>query len=196
MDGVAFPTPLKDISRIETQNNISINVFGYDHEEKVYPLYLSKSVVEERHINLLLIRQGAKQHYCLIRNFSRLMSYRTKAKTMQHFCYSCLHGFIRRDLLESHKEYCYKQKAQTTKFPEKEEDKEVKFKAIKKQLPAPFMIYADFKVLRKKSTPATLIQGKAASQSTSSTHHPAFAIWWSAQHLNTQNSQLCIVDRT
>ena len=31
MDGVSFPTPIKDIHRIEAQNNISINVFGYDH---------------------------------------------------------------------------------------------------------------------------------------------------------------------
>ena len=97
--GISFPTPLKDIKRIETQNDLSINVFGYDREEKVYPLYLSKSLVEERHINLLLICQGEKQHYCLIRSFSRLMKYRTKHNGAKYFCYSCLHGFEKRDLL-------------------------------------------------------------------------------------------------
>ena len=56
----------------------------------------------------------------------------------------------RETCLDNHKENCFKQKAQTTKFPEKEEDKEVKFKAIKKQLPVPFIIYADFESFTEK----------------------------------------------
>ena len=60
MDGVEFPTPIKDIKRIEAQNNISINVFGYDREEKVYPLHLTKDINDERHVNLLFISQGEK----------------------------------------------------------------------------------------------------------------------------------------
>ena len=78
--GVSFPTPLKDIKKIEQQNNISIHVFGYDVKEKVYPLLLSKKVIQDRHINLLLIGDGENRHYCLIRTFSRLMNQRTKHK--------------------------------------------------------------------------------------------------------------------
>ena len=150
MEGISYPASLKDIQRIESQNNLSINVFGYDREDKVYPLYKTKAIKEERHVNLLLISQGEKRHYCLIRSFSRLLNYRTKHKTVTHYCYNCLHGFIRQDLLDEHKELCYKQKAQTTKFPEKPEDKEVKFKSVKKQLPVPFIIYADFESFTEK----------------------------------------------
>ena len=144
MDGVEFPTPIKDIKRIEAQNNISINVFGYDRKEKVYPVHLTKDFNDGRHVNLLLISQGERRHYCLIRNFSALMNYRTKHRCAAFYCFNCLHAFSRKDLLENHKELCFKQKCQTTKFPEKDEDKEVRFKGTQKQLPVPFVIYADF----------------------------------------------------
>ena len=42
VNGVSFPTPLKDVGKLERQNDISINVFGYDKEEKVYPMYKTK----------------------------------------------------------------------------------------------------------------------------------------------------------
>ena len=37
--GIPFPTPIKSISKVEEQNGLTINVFGY--EEAIYPLYLS-----------------------------------------------------------------------------------------------------------------------------------------------------------
>ena len=141
--GVSFPTPLKDIKKIEQQNNISIHVFGYDVKEKVYPLLLSKKVIQDRHINLLLIGDGENRHYCLIRTFSRLMNQRTKHKGSQFFCYNCLHSFSSHKTLEKHVELCYKQNSQATKLPENDKDKEVSFNGLQKQLPVPFVIYAD-----------------------------------------------------
>ena len=52
--GVSFPTPIKDIKKIEQKNNISIHMFGYDVKEKVHPLLLLKKVIQDRHVNLLL----------------------------------------------------------------------------------------------------------------------------------------------
>ena len=98
-NGVSFPTPLKDIKKIEQQNNLSIHVFGYDVKDKVYPLFLSKNVIEDRHVNLLLITEGEKRHYCLIRTFSRLMHYRRNHHGSQFFCYNCLHSCISRETL-------------------------------------------------------------------------------------------------
>jgi hypothetical protein len=50
--GIDFPTPLSQITRFENQNNISINVFGYDDE--IFPLQISKKKCETK-VNLLLI---------------------------------------------------------------------------------------------------------------------------------------------
>ena len=70
MKGIEYPVSLNIIDKFEKQNvSISVNVFGY--EEEVYPLRLSKH--EHRHVvNLILISQGEMQHYCFIKNMSRL----------------------------------------------------------------------------------------------------------------------------
>ena len=64
------------IDKFEKQNpTLSINVFGYE-KESIYPLRLSR--VEKMPINLLLIDDGEKQHYTLIKNMSRLLSKKEK----------------------------------------------------------------------------------------------------------------------
>ena len=64
----------------------------------------------DRHINLVLIGKGENRHYCLIKNFSGLMSYQTKHQGRKHYCYNCLHGFAFKETLGQHIEQCYKQK--------------------------------------------------------------------------------------
>ena len=142
--GVRFPTPVKDVIKLERLNDISINVFGYDSTDKLYPLYKTKHMKQKKHVNLLMIAQGDNRHYCLIKNFSRLMAYRTKHKAACFYCFNCLHGFSKKRLLHDHEKLCNKQKMQSVSFPEKAEDKEISFKNLKKQLPVPFVIYADF----------------------------------------------------
>ena len=71
--GLKFPVKLDQIVIFEKLNpQISINVFGFE-DRVVYPLRLSKSKSEQT-INLLLISDGEKQHYCLIKSLSRLLS--------------------------------------------------------------------------------------------------------------------------
>ena len=147
MEGVAYPTPLADISKIEKNNNLSINVIGYDSTDGIYPLRITRDI-GERHVNLLLIKEAEKSHYCLIRNFSRLMGHRTNHNGTQHYCYNCLHGFSTKERLDKHMPLCYQQKAQKIVFPDKE--KTVKFKNIKNQLRMPFIIYADFECYTEK----------------------------------------------
>ena len=78
-EGIEFPVPpdANIISRCERNNNISIYIFGYDESTGIYPLHLSKQEFDIR-IDLLLISDGNKRHYCLIKNFNRLMSLRTE----------------------------------------------------------------------------------------------------------------------
>ena len=87
--GLKFPVDLKQIKIFEKNNpDISINVFGY--EEEVYPLKISK-IKKRINIDLLLISDEEKQHYCLIKNLSRLI----RSKLSKHcgtaeICRSCL----------------------------------------------------------------------------------------------------------
>ena len=65
--GLKFPVKLSDIDKFEKHNcSISVNVFGY--EKAVYPLRISKhNYKRESTVNLLLISDDTKQHYCWIK---------------------------------------------------------------------------------------------------------------------------------
>jgi len=81
-----------DIDKFEKNNSgIRVNVFGYD-KGKIYPLRHSE---DGNAIDLLLIFDGKKQHYCWIKNFDRLMARRTdKSCNSMHHCRRCLNGFL------------------------------------------------------------------------------------------------------
>ena len=141
MDGIEFPVSLKSIDKVEKQNpSISINVFGY--EDCVYPLRVSK-VVDKTAINLLLISDDEKQHYCLIENMSRLLSSQTSNQQhTSHYCMKCLNPFKTQEALSKHIDYCYSNEAVKVDMPE--EKTTISFKNIQKSMRMPFIVYADF----------------------------------------------------
>ena len=60
-----------------------------------------------------------------------------------HFCLNCFHNCVSEDALVKHRETCLGVNGvQATKLPK--EGTKIKFKNHKNQLPAPFVIYADF----------------------------------------------------
>jgi len=62
-DGIDFPVCLQDIGKFEKSNDLSVDVFGYE-KGYVCPLMIS-SKQRERVVDLLLISDDEKQHYCL-----------------------------------------------------------------------------------------------------------------------------------
>ena len=115
--GLKFPVKLDQIVIFEKFNpSISINIFGF--EGVVYPLRLSKRKNEQT-INLLLISDGEKQHYCLIKSLSRLLSSQVSGhKESNSFCLNCLNHFPNEEKLKIHEEYCLKNQAIRIEMPE------------------------------------------------------------------------------
>ncbi|XP_030760007.1 uncharacterized protein LOC115885288 [Sitophilus oryzae] len=113
--GIDFPISLKQLPKFEQLNNISINVYGlekgYKHDrniiEVVGPLYFTRSHKTDRHVNLLLISDDSgNNHYCLIRNMSRLISKQLSGKQHSKFlCDGCLVYFSSDIKLENHQKY-------------------------------------------------------------------------------------------
>ena len=60
----------KDFNKIEVQNNICINVFGYENE-LVYPIFISKQKFKDS-MDLLLLYEDDKLHYVHIKDFTHL----------------------------------------------------------------------------------------------------------------------------
>ncbi|KAL9982399.1 hypothetical protein ACROYT_G004435 [Oculina patagonica] len=150
-NGIDFPTPLKQIDRLEAQNRgLAINVFGWE-DDCVIPLRTSKKENSISRINLMLIESGLIQHYCFVKRVSALLYDQTKSHNKKHFCMMCLTGFTRADLLEKHEKYCNGVNGRPTRIEMPEEGKNtLSFKNYQKQMKAPFVIYADFEALLRK----------------------------------------------
>ena len=103
--GIEFPVSLKDIDKFEKQNpEIGINVFGYDKD--VHVLRLNKTDPQNA-VDLLLITNEERQHYCWIKSFSRLVgSQVTKHKCAVYFCKRCLGHFSTPERLNNHLPKC------------------------------------------------------------------------------------------
>ena len=141
---IEFPVTVKQINKIEKQNNICINLFGYEEKQK-FPIYISKEKYQD-HMELLLITEGENKHYVLIKEFNKFMFRQNKHEHKKHFCMYCLQCFSREDVLTKHINNCISINGkQAINMPEKGD--KVYFKNHHKQLPVPFVIYADFKAI-------------------------------------------------
>ena len=153
--GITFPATINQINRIEKQNKININLFGYE-KQSVYPIKISEESYDD-HLELLYL-EGKNElgeettHYVYIKDFDRLMFNFTKHKGKKNFCMCCLQCFYSKESLAKHRVYCLAiNGVQAIKMPEKYKDKNgvwrspcVYFKNHHKSLPVPFSIYADF----------------------------------------------------
>ena len=138
-DEIAFPVEEKDFKKIEVQNNICINVFGYENQ-LVFPIYVSDQTFKSL-IGLLLLIDDDKSHYMYIKDFKTFMFHKAKNKNKKWFCKSCLQCFSSENVLTKHKEDCLSINGQQSVNLE---EGIIEFKNYFKQLPVPFKIYADF----------------------------------------------------
>ena len=142
---INFPVKVKDITKFENNNPDlpGINVFSVNDNNKIYPLRINQKDCQKS-IDLFLYSEEEKQHYSLIKNFSRLVrSHITKDTTRKlHICKKCLTHYTKEDLLEKHLLNCGKNETVAVKMPTK--NTILKFQNHFKKLPIPFAIYADF----------------------------------------------------
>ena len=136
---IEFPVQEKDFSKIEVQNNICINVFGYENK-LVYPIFISKQKFEDS-MDLLLLFEDDKSHYVYIKDFNIFMFHKTKNKNKKWFCKSCLQCFSNEKVVIKHKEDCLSiNGVQSVDV----EEGIIKVENYSKQLPVLFKIYANF----------------------------------------------------
>ena len=145
---IEFPLSQKHYNKIKTQNSIRINVFGYKKGQP-FPIHISKEEFEDQ-MNLLLIAKDEKRHYVLIKDFNAFMYNQSKHKERKHFCMYCLQCFSSESILAKHTNNCLTINGkQAINMPNKGENI-LKFNNLHKQLPVPFVIYADFEAITKK----------------------------------------------
>lgn len=157
--GISFPTPIKQISKFENINSeTSINVYGLDDKNVVYPLRITNEE-KPNHFDLLYISHNGVGHYCYISNFSRLI--RSQLTSLTHKisickrCFKHYQGARRESNLKAHVKDCSKQKPARVVMPLEPQinsdsdslSNVLKFKNHHHSLKLPIVAYADFESL-------------------------------------------------
>ena len=148
--GINFPIKLKDIAKFESLNPSipGINVFSVNEKNKFYPLRMANRNFQET-IDLFLYEENSKYHYSLIKSFSRLFRSQITSRTngQIHICKRCFTHFSKEELFQKHIEYCSNNETVAVKMPPI--NSKLSFNNYYKQLPVPFVVYADFECFTK-----------------------------------------------
>ena len=136
--GVEFPVNVEQYNKIEKQNTIRINVFGYE-EGQPFPIPISNERFEDQ-MNLLLITRYGKGHYVLIKHFNKFMYNQSKYKERKHFCMYCLQCFKSESILTKHVDNCLTINGKQAIDMPKEGENTLKFNIFHKQQVVPFVI--------------------------------------------------------
>ena len=143
-DGCQFPMAVDKIKFFEARNpQISVNVFGWNGS--IFPL---KNIREEKecHVDLLLLTKEFESHYCLVKNFSRLVSSQvSRNKHERFFCKRCLNSFPSVESLGRHKVICGEFETAKIEVP----GGTCSFRNFQKMMHVPVVGYADFESILK-----------------------------------------------
>ena len=150
--GITFPISKNDINKFENLNPDlpGMNIFYLDEKDCIVPgREIMKGKDCKNTIDLFLIEEDGKSHYTLVKNFNRLVrSQITKSNNKKLFiCKRCFWHFSKEELLDKHIEYCSNNKTAVVKMPEP--NTFLCFKNYDRQLPVPFVVYADFECFTK-----------------------------------------------
>ena len=97
LEGIEFPVTLKQITKFELLNDISVNVFiererggKKDDGNIIVPLRLTKEKKKEKHVNLLYLQESRRDdenvigHFTWIKNLSRLIGSQLSKNTREY----------------------------------------------------------------------------------------------------------------
>ena len=146
-EGTNFPMKLKHISKFHPSLP-GINVFSVNDNKKFYPLRMAEKDCLNT-IDLFFYEEDGVSHYSLIKNFTRLIkTQKTASKNGTIFiCKKCFTHYTKEELLQKHILYCSNNETVSVKMPQP--NTMLNFKNYYKQLPIPFVVYADFECFTK-----------------------------------------------
>lgn len=148
--GLKYPVNLSKIKLFERRNrNVSVNVFGLDSKNNVYPLKVVDHELRD-HTDLLLITDDKVSHYVFIKDFNKLLRRQlTKHRNAITVCKRCFNfknvslDTGGRRWLNEHLNLCGKTVPVKVVLP-RPKNSILKFKKTQQQYKIPIVIYADF----------------------------------------------------
>ena len=100
MERNRFPSHKKDWKKLESSNKlIALNILYVPHNsEEIRHAYKSKySLNHENQVIRLMITDGKKWHYLIVKNLSALLRSITSNHYGNFYCLNCLHSYRTKD---------------------------------------------------------------------------------------------------
>ena len=142
---------LRDIKKFERYNSSvpEINVFSVSDNNTFYPIRMTEKDVREQLIYFSIKRMENPTVNSFISSFNRLFRTQiTQSKNGEvNICKKYFSHFTKQELFEKHIAYCSTNETVAVKMPSR--NTTLKFQNQYKQLPIPFVVYADFECFTK-----------------------------------------------
>ena len=137
--------------------------------KKINIAYKSKNnLTQKKQTNLLMISDGQKWHYLVVKNLSGLLRGITSNHKEDFYCLNCFHSYRTENKLEAHKKICEKHDYCHVEMPTKNNNI-TKYNHGEKSMKLPFVIYADLECLLEKMS--TCINNPNESSTTKINKH-------------------------
>ena len=149
---IDFPPTHKDWRKLELNNDIALNILYIPHNTKKIQLaYRSKNNLTcDKQIILLMITDGEKWHYLVVKNLSRLLKGITSTHEKDFYCLNCFHSYRTKSKLESNKKnICENHDYFHAEMPTKDKNI-IKYNHGEKSMKLPFVMYANLECLLEK----------------------------------------------
>ena len=115
--------------------------------KKINIAYKSKNnLTQERQIILLMISDGQKWHYLVVKNLSGLLRGITSNHKEDFYCLNCFHSYSTKNKIEAHKKICENHDYSYVEMPTRNNNI-IKYNHGEKSVKLPFFIYADLECL-------------------------------------------------
>ncbi|CAB4382040.1 unnamed protein product [Rhizophagus irregularis] len=154
-EGIKFPVQADEVilRRFERQNpTIALCICEW-RDHRLCPIYVTdrNDTDGRKIIDLILISNGEKQHYCWIKNMSRLVNKRTKNEHATFVCRWCISHFThQQEIHDKHVAICrgLKKTPQADRMPSVKKGNDIyEFKNWKRRMQVPYYFVADFEAL-------------------------------------------------
>ena len=168
-EDIDFPSTSKDWKKFECNNEVALNILYVPYNtKKINIAYKSKNnLTQERQIILLMISDGQKWHYLVVKNLSGLLRGITSNHKKDFYCLNCFHSYRTKNELEAHKKICKNYYYCHVEMPTKSNI--IKYNHGEKSMKLPFVIYADSECLLEKMS--TCINNPNESSTTKINKH-------------------------
>ena len=148
---IEFPPTNKDWKKFESNNKVALNILCIPHNTKKIQLaYRSKyNLTYDKQMILLMIIDGEKLHYLVVRNLSGLFKGITSNHYGDFYSLNCFHSCRTKNKLEAHKKICENHDYCHVEMPVKGNNT-IKYNHGEKSIDMSFTVYADLECLLEK----------------------------------------------